>query len=245
MKSGAFPDLNGRVAIVSGGSGGLGSAILETLKAAGATTVSFDRSPSTALDQPTLFQSCDVTDEASVTTAVSAVIERFRRIDILVANAGVQGPIKHVSELTASEWRQTLDINLTGTFLSARAVAPVMTAQQYGRIIFMSSVQGKEGTAGAGAYAASKAGLIALAKVMSKELATSGVTVNCITPTVVDVGMYVEIDEARRRDLIAKIPMGRPCSAGEVAAMVAFVASDACSFSTGAVFDLSGGRATW
>ncbi len=173
------------------------------------------------------------------------VCRRFGKIDILVANAGVQGPVAPVHEVSDEEWRRTLDVNLTGAFLCAKAVVPGMVARGFGRIIFMSSLQGKEGTALAGPYAASKAALIALAKVMGKELAATGVTVNCIAPTVVDAGMYHGLDAERRRALMAKIPMGRPCSTQEVADMVAFVASDRCGFSTGAVFDLSGGRATW
>src|SRR5262249_29237208 len=124
------------------------------------------------------------------------------------------------------------DVNLTGAFLCAKAVAPTMVARGYGRIVFISSTQGKEGTAGAGPYAVSKAGLIALAKVIGKDLARSGVTVNCIAPTVVDTGMYHMIEPARRADLLSKIPMDRPCTATEVAEMVAFVTSDACSFTT-------------
>ena len=134
---------------------------------------------------------------------------------------------------------------LTGAFICSKTIAPGMVAAGWGRIIHISSVQGKEGTAQAGAYAASKAGLIAFGKTLGKELAATGVTVNCITPTVIETGMIREISEQRREDLLARIPMGRFSRATEVAAMVAWIASEECSFSTGAVFDMSGGRATW
>jgi 2-dehydro-3-deoxy-L-rhamnonate dehydrogenase (NAD+) len=233
------------IAVVTGGEGGLGRVILAKLRSAGAQAVSLDLGPGAPTAGERVFVPCDVTREDSVAQALDLVRRRFGHIDVLVANAGVQGPVAPAHEVSAEEWRRTLDVNLTGAFLCAKAVVPGMVARGFGRIIFMSSVQGKEGTAHAGPYAASKAALIALAKVMGKELAATGVTVNCIAPTVVDAGMYHGLDAERRRELMAKIPMGRPCSAQEVAEMVAFVASERCSFSTGAVFDLSGGRATW
>jgi NAD(P)-dependent dehydrogenase (short-subunit alcohol dehydrogenase family) len=238
--------LSGRVAIVTGGSGGLGRAIVAKLKLAGARVVSFDRNePPEGKDRPDLFCACDVTDPIAVQRAVDHVASTFGAITILVNNAGLQGSVAPVADISVDEWREVIDVNLTGTFLCCRAVIPQLVKAGWGRIITISSVQGKEGTAGAGAYAASKAGQIALTKSLAKELARDGVTVNCITPTVVEAGMFHVISEERRADLLARIPMGRFCAPEEVAAMVAWVASKECSFSTGAVFDLSGGRATW
>ena len=233
-----------RCAVVTGGSGGLGRAIVSRLKTSGARVAVFDRAPSTE-EPPDLFCHCDVTDEDSVKAALLQATATLGIVDILVKNAGVQGPVAPATAVSAADWRHVLDVNLTGTFICSKAVIPGMVAAEWGRIISISSVQGKEGTAEAGPYAASKAGQIALAKVLAKELATTGVTVNCITPTVVATGMFDQISNARRADLLSRIPMQRFCDPSEVAAMVAFVASEECSFSTGAVFDLSGGRSTW
>jgi len=205
----------------------------------------FDQNPTAEAGSADLFCKCDVTDEANVQRATAEVIAKFGGVDILVNNAGLQGPVAPVSSVTLAEWRRVLDVNLTGTFLCCKAVISSMVAAGWGRIVNMSSVQGKEGTAQAGPYAASKAAQIALTKTLAKELATTGVTVNCITPTVIETGMFNRISDERRADLLSRIPMNRFCTAAEVAAMVAWVVSDECSFSTGAVFDISGGRATW
>lgn len=235
-----------RRAIVTSASGGLGREIVSRLTKAGACVASFDReSLSSDHERPDLFCQCDVTDEESVGRSVAEVIAKFGGVDILVNNAGVQGPVAPLASVTLEQWRRVLDVNLTGTFLCCRAVIPNMVTAGWGRIISMSSVQGKEGTAEAGPYAASKAAQIALAKTLAKELATTGVTVNCITPTVVDTGMISQVSDDRRADILARIPMRRFCTVAEVAAMVEWVASEECSFSTGAVFDISGGRATW
>jgi len=239
-------NLADRVAIVTGGYGGLGQAIVERLTTAGARVIILDRKRPDA-GSPTSIRSyqVDVTEEASVTAAVDHVLATYGRLDILVNNAGVQGPISPLLEVSLHQWQETLAINLTGAFLCSKAVVPHMVKAGWGRIINISSVQGKEGTALAGPYAVSKAAQITLAKVMGRELATSGVTVNCITPTVVDAGMFHGLRDDRKADLLQRIPMRRFCRPTEVADMVAFVASDACSFTTGAVFDLSGGRASW
>ena len=238
-------DLTGRVAIVTGGHGGLGRVIVSHLASAGAKVVVFDRATDVPMTVSAECYEVDITDENSVAAAVDRVFAKEKRIDILVNNAGVQGPILPVSEVSLAQWKETLAVNLTGTFTCSKAVVPHMLKAGWGRIINISSVQGKEGTVFSGPYAVSKAGQITLAKVMGKELATSGITVNCITPTVVDAGMIHGIDEDRKADLLQRIPMRRFCRPDEVADMVTFVASDACAFTTGAVFDLSGGRATW
>ncbi|MFI5013903.1 MAG: SDR family NAD(P)-dependent oxidoreductase [Hyphomicrobiales bacterium] len=239
-------DLSRRGAIVTGGAGALGRAIVARLKASGHRVAVFDRNdvPSDG-EQPDLLCRCDITDADAVERAVGQVLAAFGGIGILVNNAGLQGPVLPVASVPLDQWREVIDVNLTGTFICCKAVIPIMVEAGWGRIVTISSVQGKEGTAEAGPYAASKAAQIALAKVLGKELATTGVTVNCITPTVVDAGMFALIGEERRADLLSRIPMRRFCSAAEVAVMVAWVASEECSFSTGAVFDLSGGRSTW
>lgn len=232
-----------RRAIVTGGAGSIGQAIVARLKTAAIHVAVLDRAQNDA--SADLFCACDVTDERSVAGAIQHVIDRLGGIDILVNNAGILGPVASIAQVTPEDWRRVIDVNLTGAFLCSKAVVPSMLKGGWGRIVNMSSVQGKEGTAEAGAYAASKAGLIALAKSMAKELATSGITVNCVTPTVVDGGMITSITPQRRAELLAKIPMGRFCTVNEVAATVGWIVSEDCSFTTGAVFDLSGGRATW
>jgi 2-dehydro-3-deoxy-L-rhamnonate dehydrogenase (NAD+) len=239
-------NLADRVAIVTGGHGGLGQAIVERLTTAGARVIILDQKrPDAGSPTSTRSYQVDVTEEPSVTAAVDHVLTTYGRLDILVNNAGVQGPISPLLEVSLDQWQETLAINLTGTFLCSKAVVPHMVKAGWGRIINISSLQGKEGTALSGPYAVSKAAQITLAKVMGRELATSGVTVNCITPTVVDAGMFHGLRDDRKADLMQRIPMLRFCRPTEVADMVAFVASDACSFTTGAVFDLSGGRASW
>jgi 3-oxoacyl-[acyl-carrier protein] reductase len=238
-------NLADRVAIVTGGHGGLGQTIVERLTTSGAKVIIFDRKPGAASSTSTRSYQVDVTDEASVAAAVEHVLATHRRLDILVNNAGVQGPILPMIEVSLAQWEQTLAINLTGTFLCSMAVVPHMVKAGWGRIVNISSVQGKEGTPLAGPYAISKAAQITLTKVMGRELATSGVTVNCITPTVVDAGMFHGLGMDRKADLLRRIPMQRFCRPTELADMVTFIASDACAFSTGAVFDLSGGRASW
>jgi len=233
-----------RCAVVTGGAGGLGRAIVARLKAGGARVAVLDRTPGADANAD-LACACDVTDEESVAAALRQVEAALGPVAILVNNAGVQGPVAPVTAVSLAEWRTVIDVNLTGTFVCSKAVIPGMVAAGWGRIVSIASVQGKEGTANAGPYAASKAGQIALAKVLAKELATTGVTVNCITPTVVMAGMFDRISDARKAELMSLIPMRRFCTPEEVAEMVAWVASDACSFSTGAVFDLSGGRSTW
>ena len=232
------------VAIVTGGAGGIGQAVLARLAADGFTGVSWDLSgdaPAAALALVV-----DVTDPASLQRAAarSAALGPVRA---LVANAGILGPVGRAWEAGAADIRRVIDTNLVSAFLTAAAVVPLLLANpgpDRGRVVVMSSVQAKEGTALSGPYAASKAGLIALAKVLAKELAAEGVLVNAVTPTVVRTAMERGIKPERRADLLARIPMGRFAEAAEVAALVSWLCGPECSFSTGAVFDLSGGRAT-
>ena len=234
-----------RVAVLTGGHGGIGRAIAARLERSGTKVIVFDVAAPQSADAKRRTYLVDVADEQAVSECVAAVLADEGRIDILVNNAGVLGPVVPVAELSLEHWNWTMRTNLTGTFVCSKLIAPFMVKAGWGRIVNISSLQGKEGTELAGAYAVSKAGQIALAKVMAKELARTGVTVNCITPTVVDTGLIDNIDETRKADLLQRIPMRRFGQPAEVAEMVAFVVSDACSYTTGATFDVSGGRATW
>lgn len=231
-------------AVVTGGAGGIGQAVLARLGADGFTTVSWDRVAGGDADH---FARVDVTDADGLRDAAAEAARVAGPIRALVVNAGILGPVGRVWELEPDAVRAVLDTNLPSGFLTLRAVVPLMLGNagpDRGRIVLMSSVQAKEGTAMAGPYAAAKAGLIALTKVLGKELAEHGILVNAITPTVVRTAMEREITENRRRFLRDKIPLGRFAEVEEVAAMVSWLCGPECSFSTGAVFDLSGGRGT-
>ncbi len=233
------------VAIVTGGAGGIGRAILARLREDGLRTVCWDLSD--AASEADLALCVDVTDDAALDRAARETIDRAGTIRALVINAGILGPVGPVWEASPTDIRRVFDVNLTSAFLTARAVIPHMRANagpDRGRVVIMSSLQAKEGTALAGPYAAAKAGLIALTKCLGKELAADGILVNAVTPTVVRTAMEQSITSERRADLLARIPLGRFMEPAEVAEMVAWLCSPQCSFSTGAVFDLSGGRAT-
>ncbi len=187
----------------------------------------------------------DVTDEASVTAAAETTRRQFGRIDILVNNAGITGGNAKSWDLTPADWRQVLEVNLTGPFLCCRAVVPGMIAAGYGRIVNIASVAGKEGNPNAAHYSASKAGVIALTKSIAKETALNGVVVNCITPAAVRTAMFDQMSQEHIDFMLSKIPMGRFGKLEELAALVAWLSSEECSFSTGAAFDISGGRATY
>ena len=236
-------ELVDRKAIVTGGSGGLGQAIMARLQGGGAAVANFDRRAGGTLAEAEIFCPCDVTDEAAVESAVSRTIDAFGRIDILVNNAGIAAEARPIVDASLSAWRRVVDVNLTGTFICCRAVVPHMLAAGYGRIVNLGSLSGKEAPALSGAYAASKSALIALTRTLAKEVAAAGVLVNCVAPTAIE-GRMADEDEADATELIARIPMGRLGRPAEVASMVAWLVSAECSFSTGAVFDLSGGRAT-
>ena len=233
-------------AVVTGGAGGIGQAVLARLARDGFSPVSWDLS--TDVREPTLALAVDVTDAAALDAGAGETVRRAGPITALVVNAGILGPVCPVWEAAPEEIRRVIDTNLVAAFLTVRAVVPRMRKNPgpgRGRIVMMASVQAKEGTALAGPYAASKAGLIALAKTLGKELAGEGILVNAVTPTVVRTAMEQAITPERRADLLDRIPLGRFLEPEEVAAMVAWLCGEECSFSTGAVFDLSGGRATW
>jgi 2-dehydro-3-deoxy-L-rhamnonate dehydrogenase (NAD+) len=187
----------------------------------------------------------DVTDEASVNTAAEKSSDAMGGIDILVNNAGIAGSTAKLWELSVAEWRKVVDIDLIGPFLCCRAVVPVMLRGKYGRIVNIASIAGKEGNPNASHYSAAKAGVIALTKSLGKELATVGILVNCITPAVIETDILKQVGQKHIDYMLSKIPMGRFGQVDEAAAMTAWLSSGDCSFTTGGVFDLSGGRATY
>ena len=244
-------DLDGRVAVITGGSGGIGLATAERMLHSGARVVLWDRE-ARALDAarerfPALAcQVVDVTDESSVEQATAATIATFGRIDILVNAAGVTAPKALILETSVDSWRRIVDINLTGTFLASRAVGRHMLAADYGRIVNLGSVAGKEGNPFSAAYSASKAAVHSLTKSLAKELAKTGIRVNCVTPAIIATkNLYHDQPEEMRKLWVSRVPMGRPGQPEEVAAMIAWLASEEGSFTTGAAFDLSGGRSTY
>jgi 3-oxoacyl-[acyl-carrier protein] reductase len=244
-------DLTGRRAVVTGAGAGLGLAIASRLAASGARVALWDRDAAALASAVTMIGAAahavavDVSSESVIADALRETISRFGGIDVLVNNAGISGPNATTWEYPVDDWRRVVDINLTGTFLCCRAVVPNMLAAGYGRVVNVASVAGKEGNPNAPAYSASKAAVIALTKSLGKELARSGVVVNCVTPAAVRTAIFDQMAEEHIQFMLSKIPMGRFGLVEEVAALVAWLCTEECSFSTGAVFDLSGGRATY
>jgi 3-oxoacyl-[acyl-carrier protein] reductase len=242
-------DLKGRVAVVTGGAQGIGYAISERLLNSGASVVIWD------IDAALLDAACrslsalgpvsgavvELTDDAAVAAATAAQ----PRIDILVNNAGITGGNATTWELDPAVWRRVIEVNLIAPYLTCRHVVPHMIQRGWGRIVNIASVAGKEGNPNASHYSASKAGLIALTKSVAKETATKGILVNAITPAVAKTAMFEQMTQAHIDYMLGKIPMGRLLEVQEIAAMVAWLSSEDCSFSTGAVFDITGGRATY
>jgi 3-oxoacyl-[acyl-carrier protein] reductase len=234
-------DLAGRVAIVTGAAGGIGRAIVARLRESGALVAALDL-PGAARGEAEFAADCDVADPAQVEAAFARAARELGPPDILVNAAGVAGEMTAIADASLESWRRTLEVNLTGTFLCCRAAIPGMVARGYGRIVNLGSSRGREGTPGSGAYAPAKAAVATLTRMLGAELATTGVIVNCVAPTAIEGGMSDGLDAAARAATLARIPMGRLGTAAEVAATVAWLASAECSFSTGASFDLSGGR---
>ena len=243
-------DLRGRAAIVTGAARGIGYACAERIKASGAAVSLWDQDKDALTDAARRLGGAhtavvDITDEASVAAATKAAIAAMGKVDILVNNAGITGPNRKTWEFTPEEWRRVIDVDLTGAFLCSRAVVPAMRAQGYGRIVNMASVAGKEGNPNAAAYSAAKAGLIGLTKSLGKELATENIMVNCVTPAAAETDLFKQMTEDHIAYMRSKIPMNRFVQPAEIAALVTWLASEECSFSTGGVFDISGGRATY
>ena len=244
-------DLAGKNAVVTGGAQGIGRAIVERFLASGAAVAIWDRDKALAdkaagalRGNVTTF-AVDVTNYAEVERARGDTVKALGRVDILVNNAGVAGPNVPTWEYPLQAWRDVLSINLDGPFHCCRALAPLMIAQNYGRIVNIASIAGKEGNPNAPAYSASKAGVIALTKSLGKELASYDIAVNCITPAAAKTAIFDQMTQQHIDFMLSKIPLGRFGTVDEIAAMVCWLASEECSFSTGAVFDLSGGRATY
>jgi len=244
-------DLNQRGAIVTGGAQGIGLAIVKRMLASGASVRIWDRDRKllqqtlTGLSGPVSGDTVDVADEKSVAQGTAAAIAALGKIDILVNNAGIAGANAPTVDYPVDEWERVIKVNLTSQFLTCRAVAPHMVKQKYGRIVNIASIAGKEGNPNAVAYSASKAGVISLTKSLGKELAKDGVSVNCITPAAAKTAIFDQMTEQHINYMLAKIPMGRFVLVEEIAAMACWLASEDCSFTTGGVFDISGGRATY
>ncbi len=242
-------ELHGKIAVVTGGARGIGLAVAERLTADGARVSLWEADPVEAAAVATRLGghavACDVTDEAAVAAALAATEAALGPVDILVANAGITGPNVPVAAYPVAEWRRVLEVDLTGVFLCCRAVVPGMTARGWGRIVNIASVAGKEGNPNAAAYSAAKAGVIGLTKSLGKELAQSGVLVNCVTPAAAKTAIFDQMTPEHIAYMLGKIPMGRFVEVTEIAAMVRWLSGPECGFSTGAVFDISGGRATY
>jgi 3-oxoacyl-[acyl-carrier protein] reductase len=244
-------DLNGRCAVVTGGAQGFGRAITERFVASGARVAIWDLDPALAektakeIGAAVMALDVDVTDPAAVEKAKDATLKAFGRIDILVNNAGIAGVNKTVADLSYDEWRQVMKINLDGPFICCHAIVPVMTKQNYGRIVNIASIAGKEGNPNASHYSASKAGVIALTKSLGKELANTDIAVNAVTPAAAKTAIFDQMTQQHIDFMLSKIPRGRFLKVEELAALVAWMASEECLYTTGAVFDISGGRATY
>lgn len=248
-------DMQGRFAIVTGGASGIGTAICQRFANSGARVAVWDldgnAGVSAAAGLPTVSGGAhigvqvDVANDASVGSAMQRTLEAFGRLDVMVCSAGITGPNKVTWEYDPDDWRKVIDVNLNGVFLCNRAAVPAMLANDYGRIVNIASIAGKDGNPNAPAYSTSKAGVIGLTKSIGKETARTGIRVNCITPAAVHTPIFEQMTQQHIDFMLSKIPMGRFGLVEEIAAMVAWLSSEECSFSTGAVFDVSGGRAVY
>lgn len=239
--------LNGRTAIVTGAAGGIGRAIAGKLNDHGVRVIIWDRTPA-LFDGgfPALaVETVDVSDPEQVEHAFAKAVELAGQIDIMVNNAGINGPVTPVWDLPIDIWSQVLSVNLNGVFYGCKAAATHMRARGYGRILNIASMAGKDGVPFISSYSAAKAGVIGFSKAIAKELADSGVTVNCIAPAMAETGLQSQMTPEHIASMKAKIPMGRFLQMPEIADMAAWIVSEECSFTTGFTFDLSGGRSTY
>ena len=244
-------DLKGRIAVVTGGAQGFGRAITERFIASGAKVAIWDNDIKLAeqtakqVGADTIALAVDVSDLAAVEKATAATLKVFKKIDILINNAGIAGANAKTWDTTVEEWRKVMRINLDGPFVCSKAVVPHMIKGKYGRIVNIASIAGKEGNPNAAHYSASKAGVIALTKSLGKELAGYDIAVNAVTPAAAKTAIFDQITQEHINFMLAKIPRNRFVKVEELAALVAWIASEDNSFTTGAVFDISGGRATY
>jgi len=246
-------ELTGRVAVITGGAQGIGYAIAQRMLGSGATVVLWDADAaklgeakaSLGYAGKVIVEQVELTDEVAVAAATKHALASAQKIDILVNNAGITGGNGTTWELEPAVWRRVIEVNLVAPYLVCRAIVPHMIERKYGRIVNIASVAGKEGNANASHYSASKAGVIALTKSLGKELAGKGILVNCVTPAAAKTAMFATMTQQHIDFMLSKIPMGRFLEVAEAGAMVAWLASEDCSFTTSSVFDLSGGRATY
>ena len=246
-------DLSGRVAVVTGGARGIGLAVARRMVASGASVSIWDMDPAKteesraalAADGTVSAQVLDLTDETAVAMAATQTIAEHSKVDILVNNAGITGGNMPSWEIPVAQWRRVLDVNLNAPFIVASAIVPHLLSNGWGRVVNVASIAGKEGNPNAAHYSASKAGLIGYTKSLAKELAQRNVLVNCVTPAAAKTDIFDQMTEQHIAFMLSKIPMGRFVEVEEIAALICWLSSPDCSFSTGAVFDISGGRATY
>ena len=244
-------DFAGRTAAITGGAMGIGLAVARRLVGSGAKVALWDRDEKAlaqakaALGPDVLTWPLDVADAAAVARVAQATADACGGLDILVCSAGITGPNVPLADYPVDDWKRVFDVNVHGVFLCNRAAVPLMQRKDYGRIVNIASVAGKEGNPNASAYSASKAAVIGLTKSLGKELAKTGIRVNCVTPAAVRTAIFDQMSQQHIDFMLSKIPLGRFGTVDEIAALVCWLATEDCSFSTGAVFDLSGGRATY
>ena len=242
-------DLEGQVAIVTGAARGIGLGIAERLTRDGCRVAAWDLDP-TPLDAPDGLKlaqvaAVDVTDAQAVVQAFESTVADLGQVDILVNNAGVNGPTVPIWDYPLEAWNRVLAVDLTGVFHCCRAAVPHMRERESGRIVNVASIAGKEGNPNATAYCAAKAGVLGFTKALAKDLVDKNILVNCVTPVITETELFREMSPEHIASMKSKIPMGRFCTVAEIADMVAWVAGPRCSFTTGAIFDISGGRATY
>jgi 2-dehydro-3-deoxy-L-rhamnonate dehydrogenase (NAD+) len=238
----------GQVVVITGGASGIGRSVAERLMSEGARVSVWDISESALEELGSMVTHkvrVDQSDEAAVQRATEVTVRSLGGVDALIVSAGITGPVTPLADYPGEEWRRVMDVNLNGAFYVNRAIVPHMVAKRYGRIVNVASVAAKEGNPNASAYSASKAAVIAMTKSLAKEVVTSGVTANVVTPAAVRTPIFSQMTQSHIDFMLSKIPAGRFGTTEEVASMIAWVASRECSFSTGAVFDISGGRSTY